>query len=184
MNNNKLENEMQRLVATTHLQQYTIKLELEAFECNGWPQVEIILNQAVVFDGEIKNKNTKEFVVKAQEKLLDIRLVLKGKGKRNIDFRDNTILKNQYCVINDIKINGISMRWGHQVFWEDSIFEKDNKEVLTKVDGLYWNGTWRVALQEPVFPLLNKIFQNKGGNKFNPVPIKEQHLTEILKFVK
>ena len=108
---------------------------------------------------------------------------MKGKTNRNVHFKNNTILKNQYCVINDIKINGISMKHEHQVFWEDSVFEKDNKEVLTKVDGLYWNGTWRLALQEPVFPILNKLFQSKGGNKFNPVPIKDQHLKEVLDFV-
>ena len=61
MDNDKLEKEMQRLVSATHLQQYTIKFELEAFECNGWPQVEIILNQEVVFDGEVKNKDTKDY---------------------------------------------------------------------------------------------------------------------------
>ena len=183
MDNNKLEKEMQRLVSTTHLQQYTIKLELEAFECNGWPQVEIILNREVVFDGEVKNKDTKEFTVQAEGKILDIRLVMKGKTNRNVDFKNNTILKNQYCVINDLKINDISIKHEHQIFWEESVFEKDNKEILKKVDGLYWNGTWRVELQEPVFPILNKLFQSKGGNKFSPHMIKKQNLDELLDFI-
>ena len=175
--------QIQELVRSTHLKNYSIDIDLKAYECNGWPMVKIILNDKTYFEGQAKGDAKLKYSVDAKDDSLDVCISMQGKTNRNITLKGEKIERNQYCVIEDIRINGISMKHEHDAFWQDSLFVKNDGAILHKTDGLYHNGDWKLSLPEPVFPLLNKKFQDRSGGKFSPKRIKPDHLEELVKFI-
>ena len=175
--------QIQELVKSTHLKDYRIEIDLKAYECNGWPIAKIVLNGKTYFEGQVQGDAKLEYPVGAKDDSLDVCISMQGKTNRNITLKGEKIERNQYCVIEDIRINGISIKHEHDAFWQDSLFVKKDGGILNKTDGLYHNGDWKLSLQEPVFPLLSKRFQDRSGGKFSPKRIKPDHLEEILEFI-
>ena len=156
-----IEQEIDRYANLSHENSYKIEIDVESQSCKGAPQIYVKINDCIYYEEKIKTNKTyciDTFI--EQDSICKITLGMIGKTEQNTSIENNKIVADQSVKICDIRINNISIVNNNLYFFDYTKFTKsDTKEIITKTDGLYYNGELSLEIPTPIFPFLSKLRQ-------------------------
>ena len=158
-----IEQEIDRYANLSHENSYKIEIDVESHSCNGSPQIYIQINDQTYHEEKVETNKTyitDTFIENNSSCKIVIGMI--GKTEQNTKSENNKIVEDQFVRICDIRINKISIVKNNLYFFDYNKFTKsDTKEVLTKTDGLYYNGELSLEIPTPIFPFLSNLRQQK-----------------------
>lgn len=181
-----IESEIEKYASQAELYQYKFQLDLTGSSCNGDPNVYIKINDQCFYDEKFSGQ--KSFIIDhvlPKDSECKIIIGLKNKTENNTVIKDNTIIKDQFVKIDNLKINQISLKKNNLYFWDHCKFIKqESKEIMYKTDGAYYSGEWMLCLPTPIFPYLSKYFNDKiKGYNVDKTSLDADKRTELLKVI-
>ena len=142
------------------MENINFKIKLHGHDCNDrWPACKILLNDDVMFDGEIQDETLVEFDASVVDDSVDNKLVIDYYNK---DFRldvvldaNGNIIKNKTIDILDICVEDIDL---NQIPFDKNtveVYEKEYPQDLPRTRKndmeLSWNSTWTLEFSSPVY---------------------------------
>jgi len=142
------------------MENINFKIKLHGHDCNDrWPACKILLNDDVMFDGEIQDETLVEFDASVVDDSVDNKLVIDYYNK---DFRldvvldaNGNIIKNKTIDILDICVEDIDL---NQIPFDKNtveVYEKEYPQDLPRTRKndmeLSWNSTWTMEFSSPVY---------------------------------
>lgn len=126
--------------------QNILTLSFAATECNGWPQIRILLNNKIVEDCAVVNKLTVPVAVDNTTKNYTLQIQRYGKTDKNFVFVDNQIVKDQVVKLELMAVDGIKVP--DYIINNHANFTFDNQ---THPGSCYFspNGVWELEFQAP-----------------------------------
>ena len=142
------------------MENINFKIKLHGHDCNDrWPACKILLNNDVMFNGEIQDETLVEFDASVVDDSVDNKLVIDYYNK---DFRldvvldaNDNIIKNKTIDILDICVEDIDL---NQIPFDKNtveVYEKEYPQDLPRTRKndmeLSWNSTWTMEFSSPVY---------------------------------
>ena len=158
-----IEQEIDRYANLSHENSYKIEIDVESYSCNGSPHIYVQINDQTYYEEKVETNKTYCIDTFIQnDSICKIVIGMIGKTEQNTRSENNKIVEDQFVRIHDICINKISIVKNNLYFFDYNKFTKsDTKEVLTKTDGLYYNGELSLEIPTPIFPFLSNLRQQK-----------------------
>lgn len=128
-------------------------------DCNGLPNIRIVINDAVVFENEVCS------LIPVQCHPVDnkINLSIEHYGKdpsTDTVVADGAIVQDRSCELDTIEVDGYDLQ---ELKWL-SAYHCDDGTVLDKCLFFGKNGTWRIAFELPALKWILRIRHEINGN--------------------
>jgi len=142
------------------MENINFKIKLHGHDCNDrWPACKILLNDDVMFDGEIQDETLVEFDASVVDDSENNKLVIDYYNK---DYRldvildaDGNVVKGKTINILDICVEDIDL---NQIPFDKNtveVYEKEYPQDLPRTRKndmeLSWNSTWTMEFSSPVY---------------------------------
>ena len=142
------------------MEQINFKIKLHGHDCNDrWPACKILLNDDVMFDGEIQGETLVEFDASVVDDSENNKLVIDYYNK---DYRldvildaDGNVVKGKTINILDIYVEDIDLNQipfnNNTVEVYEQAYPQDLPRTRKNDMELSWNSTWTMEFSSPVY---------------------------------
>lgn len=126
--------------------QNILTLSFAATECNGWPQIRVLLNNKIVNDCVVDGNLTVSVAVDSTTKNYNLQIQRYGKTDKNFVCADNQIVKDQVVELVSITVDGIPIP--NYIINNHATFTFNDQ---THLGSCYFspNGVWELKFQAP-----------------------------------
>ena len=123
-------------------------IELIAIHCNNWPWLQIICDQSILYDGEIKGRQNLNFSISTENQSCNIKLLgIKKHNDTKLD-ANGKILEDKSLRINSVLIDDIVM--GDEFIKNLKFKNEQEIESAFVNQTFYSNGIISIDIEQPV----------------------------------
>jgi len=146
LNRNNVEYEMDQLLKSIQIEDYSIVLDLSVSGQNGLFEVTVAVMDQIILEGRPDDgKHT-----------LSTKITVPPGQDLRLSASTSTHTHPQQAVITGLMINGVDI-FKHNLWVIDrQRFTHDDGRLEKNCSGLYHNGTWELSMPTPLFPWMKQ----------------------------